>query len=111
MSDTEKIVHYQPKPLTQEQIDRLEALAKLPDESIDFSDIPEADDAFFDRAVRGPMFRPVKKQVTLRLDADLIDWFKRQPSKDGAARGYQTRINQALRAYVTAQQKRAGKSG
>jgi len=36
-------------------------------------------------------FKPVKKPVTLRLDADVLAWFKKQ------GRGYQTRINQALR--------------
>ena len=46
---------------------------------------------------RGAFFRPVKQQITLRLDADLIDWFKRHPKPD---KGYQTTINQALREYV-----------
>jgi uncharacterized protein (DUF4415 family) len=40
------------------------------------------------------MYRPIKKPVTLRLDADVIAWFKAQ------GRGYQTRINRALRAVM-----------
>jgi uncharacterized protein (DUF4415 family) len=47
--------------------------------------------------VRGKFYRPVKKQVTLRLDADVLDWFKAQ---QGGARGYQTAINAALRKVV-----------
>jgi uncharacterized protein (DUF4415 family) len=42
----------------------------------------------------GEMYRPIKKQVTLRLDADVLAWFKKQ------GRGYQTRINRALRKVV-----------
>jgi len=45
----------------------------------------------------------VKQQVTIRLDADLIAWFKRH-TPDG--RGYQTSINRALRAYVEQQERR-----
>jgi uncharacterized protein (DUF4415 family) len=106
MDTPERIVRYKRKPLTEEQIARLKAVTDLPDDRIDFLDIPEASEAFFERAVRGPMFVPVKRQTTLRLDADILDWFKRQ-GEAGSARGYQTRINQALRDYVTAQQRKA----
>jgi uncharacterized protein (DUF4415 family) len=44
--------------------------------------------------------RAHKKQVTLRIDPDLLDWFKRQ------GRGYQTRINAALRAFVEAHERK-----
>ena len=57
--------------------DVLNALSQLPDEEIDFSDRPELGDEFFDDAIRGDFYRPIKKQTTLRLDADLIEWFKR----------------------------------
>jgi len=50
------------------------------------------------------MYRPAKQQTTLRLDADILDWFKRH-AKNG--KGYQTDINKALRAYVVAQEKKA----
>jgi uncharacterized protein (DUF4415 family) len=44
-------------------------------------------------------YRPIKQQITLRLDADLVDWFKNHHLQD---EGYQTRINRALREYVEA---------
>lgn len=52
----------------------------------------------FARAVVRKGLKPVepKKQVTLRLDADVLDWFKAQ------GRGYQTRINALLREYMKA---------
>ena len=86
--------------LTPSQRAELEALAAMPEERIDTSDIPEVRD--WTGARRGMFFRPVKKQLTLRLDADLIDWFRRQEPN---GEGYQTRINHALREYV---QKREG---
>ncbi|MBU8542978.1 MULTISPECIES: BrnA antitoxin family protein [Roseomonadaceae] len=58
----------------------------------DTSDMPEVTD--WSAAERGRFWRPVKRQVTLRLDADLLDYFAR----DGA--GYQTRLNAALREWV-----------
>ncbi|HEY0311256.1 MAG TPA: BrnA antitoxin family protein [Allosphingosinicella sp.] len=74
-------------------------LAAMPDEDIDFSDAPEVAD--WSGAERGKFYRPVKQQLTLRLDADVVQWFK-----DGAAGGgYQTRINEALRRYVQEQRK------
>ncbi len=67
-------------------------LAALPDDRIDTSDIPELDENFFREAkLRLP---PGKQLVSLRIDSDILDWFKRQ------GRGYQTRINAVLRAYV-----------
>ena len=48
------------------------------------------------------MYRPLKKPVTLRLDADVLAWFKRQ------GRGYQTRINRALRALMLHDRKKSG---
>lgn len=86
--------------LTPEMIAQLDALAAMPDEDIDLSDIPEKLD--WSNAVRGKFYRPVKQQVTLRLDADLIHWFK---TSEGG-RGYQTRINAALRRFVEEEAKR-----
>ena len=65
------------------------------DKDIDFSDIPEILD--WTGAVRGKLYRPVKRHVTLRLDADVLEWFKRKHPK------YQTAINTALRQYIHAQ--------
>lgn len=99
-----KIVRYKRKPLTDEQIAELKALAEKPDEEIDLSDIPELDDAFFANAVQGMMYRRLhKQQLTLRIDMDIVEWFKSQAGEDG--RGYQTDMNNALRAYMLAHRK------
>lgn len=73
----------------------LDALAAQPDEAIDVSDIPEVRD--WTGARRGLLYRPIKQQLTLRLDADVVAWFKRQAT---AHEQYQTAINRVLRAYV-----------
>ncbi|WP_375451197.1 BrnA antitoxin family protein [uncultured Devosia sp.] len=104
--ESSKFVRYVPGPITPEQIERMGKLADLPDSEIDFSDIPELDDAFFENAKQGTMYRLMKRQTTLRLDADILDWFKRH-AKNG--KGYQTDINKALRAYVVAQERRAAR--
>ena len=105
--ESPKFVRYVKRPLTQEQIDRLKALADIPDEEIDFSDIPELTDEFFANAVQGLSYRRMhKQQVTLRLDMDILHWFKSN-AKDG--KGYQTDINKALRAHMQAHEKRAAK--
>ena len=83
------------KVYTATQKRELKALAVLTDNEIDFSDIPEQRD--WSDAKRGLFYKPIKQQLTLRLDADLVDWFK----KNGT--GYQTRINTALRDYVKKQ--------
>jgi uncharacterized protein (DUF4415 family) len=77
--------------LTVKQRHQLEALGKMPDSQIDTSDIPELPASAWKNAVRGKFYRPVKKAVSLRLDADVIEWLK----KDGE--GYQTRANKMLR--------------
>jgi uncharacterized protein (DUF4415 family) len=81
--------------LTPGQRAELERLAALPEDKINTDDIPEQRD--WSGARRGAFFRPVKQQITLRLDADIVDWFKRHPKPEA---GYQTTINQALREYV-----------
>jgi uncharacterized protein (DUF4415 family) len=57
---------------------RLEKLSRQPDDEIDISDIPELTEKFWRNAVRNPFYRPVKQQLTLRLDADIIAWLRRQ---------------------------------
>jgi uncharacterized protein (DUF4415 family) len=89
------------KPLTAKQKKELAALARLPDNKIDTRGVPEIKD--WSGARRGVFYRPVKQQLTLRLDADVIAWFK-----DQAPKGYQTDINRALRQHV---QRRARKAG
>ena len=81
--------------LTEDQEVELKTLAALPEDQIDTSDIPEVVD--WSDARRGMFYRPVKKQITLRLDADVLTWFKRRVP---GGRGYQTEINRALREYV-----------
>ena len=83
------------KPLTPEQQAELDLLAALPEEQIDTSDMPEVRD--WSGARRGVLFRPVKRQITLRIDADVIEWFRSRRLK---GEGYQTNINRALREYV-----------
>jgi uncharacterized protein (DUF4415 family) len=63
----------------------------MPDGAIDTSDIPEFPAGAWKDAVRGKFYRPVKQAVSMRLDADVISWLK----KDG--KGYQTRANRILR--------------
>ena len=77
---------------------QIRALEGLPDDQIDTTDAPEILD--WSDARRGVFYRPVKQQITIRLDADIIDWFKRR-ARDG--RGYQTDINGALREHVRRQ--------
>ena len=84
--------------LTPEQMAELAALKALPDDKIDTRDVPEVKD--WSGAVRGAFYRPVKKQLTLRLDADVVEWFRRQTPN---GEGYYTSSNQALRYYVIAQ--------
>jgi len=83
-------------PLTAKQKANLAELAKRPEHEIDTSDIPEWTDAMVKDAVRGRFYRPVKKAVSLRLDADVIAWLK----KDG--KGYPSRANQPLREKMLA---------
>jgi uncharacterized protein (DUF4415 family) len=88
-------VIHKSKGLTPELKAQLEAIAAMPDETIDLSDMPEVTD--WSGWTRGKFYRPVKQQVTLRLDSDLIHWFK---TREDGKRGYQTRINAALRKVV-----------
>ncbi|MXZ24518.1 MAG: hypothetical protein F4Y80_06530 [Caldilineaceae bacterium SB0665_bin_21] len=74
---------------------RIRALEALSDDQIDTTDAPEILD--WSDARRGVFHRPVKQQITLRLDADIIAWFKARV-RDG--RGYQTDINGALREHI-----------
>jgi uncharacterized protein (DUF4415 family) len=69
-------------------------LAEIDDDAIDTSDIPELDDEFFQNA---ELRVPAKQPVTLRIDEDVLVWFKAQ------GRGYQTRINKLLRHYMESQ--------
>ena len=77
---------------------QLDALAALGEAGIDTADIPEAPPENWVHARRPGLYRPVKKPVTLRLDADVVAWFK--DHAEGGA--YQTEINRVLRRHVVA---------
>ena len=70
----------------------------MTDEDIDFSDCPEITPEKFAKAVvrQGLPANKNKSQVTLRIDSDVLEWFKSQ------GKGYQTKINSLLRAYMEA---------
>jgi uncharacterized protein (DUF4415 family) len=68
-------------------------LDKMKEEKIDYSDIAELDEAFFKNA---EVRMPAKQSVTIRLDSDVLTWFKEQ------GKGYQSRINKLLRIYMDA---------
>jgi uncharacterized protein (DUF4415 family) len=77
--------------LSEDQLRELQALANRPDDEIDYSDIPPLDDEFWKRAVRNPFYRPLKSQLTVRVDNDVLAWLRAK------GKGYQTRINAILR--------------
>ena|ERR1035438_2260422 len=83
-------------PLTEAQRANLRAIAARPDSEIDFSDIPEMTDEQWKNAERGHFYRPVKRQITARVDADVLEWLKSQ------GKGYQSRINAILRREMLA---------
>ena len=78
-------------PMTPARKRKLAQLAARRDSEIDFSEIPPLQESFWKNAVRNPFYRPVKQQLTVRLDADVIAWLRRQ------GKGYQTRLNRVLR--------------
>ena len=77
------------EPVIKSDLDRID---KLRDEDIDYSDIPELSDEVFAKPLAP--WPPKKETVTIRVDSDVLGWFKRQGT------GYQTRMNQVLRRYM-----------
>ena len=83
----------------------MKALEALGDEDIDFSDIPEMTEP------KGPVYAGLfyrgagKKSVTIRLDADMVEWFKAQ------GKGWQTKMNWALRLYYASHPKAGAIAG
>ena len=80
------------KPMTAQEV---ESLKKLCDQPIDLTDMPETTEADWADAGRGVFYRPVKQQISIRLDSDVLQWLR---SKGGE---YQSRINQILRSAMT----------
>jgi uncharacterized protein (DUF4415 family) len=97
------MVEYTPDTLPKLTEDRRKELAKLdalPVDQIDTSDIPELTDEQWVGANRGRFYRPIKQQITARLDADVLAWLK------AGGQGYQTRMNAILRRAMLAESKR-----
>ena len=83
-------------PMTSTRKRKLDRLAARPDSEIDFSKIPPLKESFWKNAIRNPFYRPVKQQLTVRLDADVVAWLRQE------GKGYQTRLNQVLREAMLA---------
>jgi uncharacterized protein (DUF4415 family) len=99
-----KMVRFTPEtlpPLTKADRAKLKALAARPDREIDTSDIPEMTEEQWKKARRGQFYRPRKRQITARLDADVLDWLKAQ------GKGYQSRLNAILRREMLTSEKSA----
>ena len=99
-----KVVKYEidlsnPPALTAAQKAELQALRVKPESEIDFSDAPELTDEQWKNAERGRFYRPIKRQITARVDADVLEWLKAQ------GKGYQSRINAILRREMLAAHK------
>lgn len=76
----------------------IRALKRMKDTEIDTTDIPVVSD--WSKAVVGKFYRPIKKPLTIRVDADVLAWLK------GTGRGYQTRINALLRSAMETSESR-----
>ncbi len=72
----------------------LTALASMPDSEIDFTDIPPTQENDWLGAERAKFYRPVKQQLTVRIDSDILAWLKSQ------GKGYQSRLNEILRSAM-----------
>ncbi|MBZ5523608.1 MAG: BrnA antitoxin family protein [Acidobacteriia bacterium] len=75
--------------LTNRQAKQIRTLKRMKDEDIDFTDIPEMRGD--EKLIVGKFYRPIKKSLTIRIDADVLAWLR------GQGKGYQTRINGYLR--------------
>ena len=80
-----------PKP-SKSDMDRLKKLSDLPDENIDCSDVPVLSAEAWAQSLKlSELYRPKKKQITVRIDADVLEWLK------SSGKGYQTKLNEILR--------------
>jgi uncharacterized protein (DUF4415 family) len=82
--------------MTRALLKELAAIEAMSDREIDTSDIPECLD--WSNAEVGKFYRPIKTQISLRVDADILHWFKAKGKK------YTAMMNQALRAYIAAEE-------
>ena len=88
-----KLVHrtLADRPMTSARRRRLARVAAQPDAEIDFSEIPPLTEKFWKNAVRNPFRRPAQKQLTVRLDTDVVAWLRREGEH------YQSKLNGLLR--------------
>lgn len=86
------------RKVSKRQAKELAALVRMPDEKIDLTDAPEVRE--WRGALVGKFYRPIKRPVTIRVDADVLAWLKRE------GRGYQTRINKLLREAMERKRRR-----
>jgi uncharacterized protein (DUF4415 family) len=84
------------RPLTGKQLSGLKSLAARPEGEIDTREIPEMTEEQWKNATRGQFYRPLKRQITARVDADVLEWLKSQ------GKGYQSRLNAILRREMLA---------
>ena len=75
-------------------LQELSALKAMPETEINFTDIPSTQEQDWLGAERGKFYRPVKQQLTVRVDADVLAWLKSQ------GKGYQSRLNEILRSAM-----------
>lgn len=75
----------------------LAALSAVPENELNLSDIPATRAEDWQGATRGKFYRPIKQQLTVRIDADVVEWLKSQ------GRGYQSRLNEILRTAMLEQ--------
>lgn len=87
------------KAATRDISAELAAIDAMTEDEIDLSEMPEITD--WTGAVRGRFYRPEKQAVTIRLDADVVAWFK------GSEPKYQTAVNRVLRDYMLSHRKSA----
>ncbi|NOS88812.1 MAG: cytoplasmic protein [Methylococcaceae bacterium] len=80
--------------LTVQQQAEIAALKAMPDEAIDYSDIPPLTEEFWQNAVRNPFYKPSKTTTTVRVDTDVLLWLKSK------GKGYQNQMNAILRAEM-----------
>jgi uncharacterized protein (DUF4415 family) len=83
-----------PEVMALEIAESMVRLSEMTDDDIDYSDIPQLDESFWANAQPNPYAKILKEQVTVRIDGDVLAWFRDNHEK------YQTAINQALREHM-----------
>jgi len=86
------------RKVAKRQTKEIARLKRMKNGTIDLSDIPEI--TSWSKAVVGRFYRPIKKSLTIRVDADVLAWLRSQ------GKGYQTRINSLLREAMETREHR-----